>query len=420
MLRNRENGSIHAQAAHHRLTTINGQLARYGLDCGIGPRSNWIIMQAESNPGNCTDAKADAPFRSGFVRAAVGLAHLSTEGGFRHANAQLCRTLGYELHELEQLRLDDLMHPADQVRHRAQVSRLLAGEIRDAAMECRCGRKDGSRAWVNLGLSLVRGEGATPDFIVAVVEDIHKRKQQESRLRNLRAEMQELLQLNVASQTAKAIAHEINQPLNAISSYAEAALRMLQAGTPDPEKLSRALESTVQQTQRAGRVVRELMEFLQKGETETEPVDLNDAIRNALAVVESNGYGGFEATLDLAQDLRPVRANRLQIEKVLVNLLRNGVEAMRAAGIATKSIRISIRSTDDGTMAQVTVTDNGPGLDPDNAKRIFHPFFTTKPRGIGMGLAISRTLVEAHGGLLWLDVGSAPGATFHFTLPFEE
>jgi len=377
-------------------------------------------MQAESNPGDFDDAKTGDPFRSGFARAAVGLAHLTNDGRFRHANAQLCRTLGYEMDELGQLRLEDLIHPADLAKHRAQVSRLLDGETRDATMECRCNRKDGSRAWITLTLSRVRGTGTTPDFLVAVVEDIHKRKQQESRLRNLRAEMQELLQLNVASQTAKAIAHEINQPLNAISSYAEAALRMLQAGTPEPEKLSRALESTVQQAQRAARVVRELMEFLQKGETETGAVDLNEAIRNALAVVESDGYGGFEATLDLAQDLRPVRANRLQIEKVLVNLLRNGVEAMRAAGIATKSIHIAIRSTDDGRMAQVTVTDNGPGLDPDSAKRIFHPFFTTKPRGIGMGLAISRTLVEAHGGLLWLDLESAPGATFHFTLPFEE
>ena len=376
-------------------------------------------MQGETKPAQ-SDMNGDEPFRCGFARAAVGLAHLSTDGRFLHANPQLCRTLGYGIDTVSQFRLEDLIHPADLPRYRTQVSRLLDGEAHDVAMECRCNTRDGSRAWINVTLSLVRDKDADPDFIVAVVEDIHKRKQQESRLRNLRAEMQELLQLNVASQTAKAIAHEINQPLTAISSYAEAALRMLQAGTPDPVKLSRALESTVQQAQRAARVVRELMQFLQKGETETGAVDLNEAIRNALAVVESNGYGGFEATTDLAQDLRPVRANRLQIEKVLVNLLRNGVEAMRAAGIATKSIRISIRSTDDGRMAQVTVTDNGPGLDPDNAKRIFHPFFTTKPRGIGMGLAISRTLVEAHGGLLWLDVGSAPGATFHFTLPFEE
>ena len=374
-------------------------------------------MQGETKPAQ-SDMNGDEPFRCGFARAAVGLAHLSTDGRFLHANPQLCRTLGYGIDTVSQFRLEDLIHPADLPRYRTQVSRLLDGEAHDVAMECRCNTRDGSRAWINVTLSLVRDKDADPDFIVAVVEDIHKRKQQESRLRNLRAEMQELLQLNVASQTAKAIAHEINQPLNAISSYAEAALRMLQAGTPDPVKLSRALESTVQQAQRAARVVRELMQFLQKGETTTEAVDLNAVVREALAIIQANGFGGFEAHVHLAPRLRPVQANRMQVEKVLVNLLRNSVEAMRGVGIATQQIRIDVLTADEEEMALVCVHDTGPGLDAAVAQRLFEPFFSTKARGIGMGLAVSRALVEAQGGRLWHEAGAGPGATFRFTLPF--
>jgi signal transduction histidine kinase len=121
--------------------------------------------------------------------------------------------------------------------------------------------------------------------------------------------------------------------------------------------------------------------------------------------------------LQLQPNLPPVLANRLQIEKVLVNLLRNSVEAMRNAGVPKSAITITVRTNAAGTMAQVTVQDCGPGLNADLVHRIFDPFFTTKPTGIGLGLAISRSLIEAHGGQLWADLDAGPGATFHFTLP---
>jgi C4-dicarboxylate-specific signal transduction histidine kinase len=113
-----------------------------------------------------------------------------------------------------------------------------------------------------------------------------------------------------------------------------------------------------------------------------------------------------------------VLANRLQLEKVVLNLLNNGVDAMRGAGISTAAISITVRTAEAGKMAQVTVHDSGPGLDAETAKRIFQPFFTTKSEGIGLGLSISRALVESHGGSLWLDLGDNTGATFHFTVPF--
>ncbi|TRZ69727.1 MAG: GHKL domain-containing protein, partial [Rhodocyclaceae bacterium] len=203
-----------------------------------------------------------------------------------------------------------------------------------------------------------------------------------------------------------------------ISAYSEAALRMLRGGTKSPEKLARALEGAMAQAQRAGRTLHELLDFLHKGEAAVEAIDLNKVVSEALAIAMESGYGGFRPMMEVERDLPMVRANRLQLQKVLVNLLHNSVEAMRQASTETDAITVSLRTMAGGNLAQVSVQDSGPGLDADTAKRIFEPFFTTKPQGIGLGLAISRALVEAHGGRLWVDPETGPGATFHFTLPF--
>jgi signal transduction histidine kinase len=246
---------------------------------------------------------------------------------------------------------------------------------------------------------------------------ISARQRQEATLKALRAEMEELSKLHVASQTAAAIAHELNQPLNAITSYSEAALRLLRSGNPAPEKLRQALEGGAAQAQRAGQVVRELLLFFQGRDAPVEAVDLHQAIQRALAMAEADGHGGFQRTIDLAPGLGSVRANRLQIEKVLVNLVSNGVDAMRAAGVGAPSITITGRRAPEDDMAQLTVADCGPGLTEQAVLRVFQPFYTTKPSGIGMGLAISRALVEANGGRLWSEANPGRGGIFHLTLP---
>ena len=254
--------------------------------------------------------------------------------------------------------------------------------------------------------------------IVGTLKDITAQKKLEQEVREARSEMAELIRQQVASHTASAIAHELNQPLVSISAYSEAALRMLRGGTKSPEKLERALEGAMQQAQRAGRTLHQLLDFLHKGETAAEPVDLNEVVGESLEIAREDGHGGFHPVLDLEAGLPPVMANRLQVQKVLVNLLLNSVEAMRSSGVPADTITITVRSLTGSNLAQVTLRDSGPGLDVDTAQRIFEPFFTTKPDGIGLGLAISRALVEAHGGQLWVDPELSPGATFHFTLPF--
>ncbi|MFA7280416.1 MAG: response regulator [Sterolibacterium sp.] len=278
-------------------------------------------------------------------------------------------------------------------------------------------RSDGSVRHVAAnGRASFMAENATR--VVSTVKDITEQKRLEKLVMERRSEMELLIHRQIAVHTAAAIAHELNQPLNSISTYSEVALRMLQSGKENREKMAHALTGAVEQSQRAGQKLHELLDFLHKGEIVSEQIDLNQVVLESLAMAEENGHGGFRPRLELAPDLPAVQANRLQVQKVLINLLLNSFEAMRAAEVPSNTIAIKVKILAEDNMAKVTVHDTGPGIDPETYKGIFEPFFSTKPNGIGLGLAISRALIEAHGGQLWVDQKLKPGAAVHFTLPF--
>jgi signal transduction histidine kinase len=193
---------------------------------------------------------------------------------------------------------------------------------------------------------------------------------------------------------------------------------LLQAGKPDLDKIRNAVEASEQQAHRAGQTIRELLEFLGMKEFSIESFDLNQEILGVIDSAKTEHQLLFVATLHLEQGLPMILASRTQIRKVLLNLLRNGIEAMQEAGVPEPAISVTVRTIKNKNVAQVTVRDNGPGFRDEDIQRLFQPFFTTKARGIGLGLAISRSLVEANGGQLWVDPHEKPGATFHLTLPF--
>lgn len=357
-------------------------------------------------------------FRATFEQAAVGIAHIAPDGRWLRVNRKLCEIVGYSHDELLDTTFQAITHPDDLDADAEAVRRLLTGEGVTHQMEKRYIRPDKSITWINLTVALVRRSDGDPDYFISVVEDISARKRTEAMLQELQAEMDQVMQFHVASQTIAAIAHELNTPLHAVCNYAEAALRLLIAGNPEPDLLRHALISAAEQSQRAGTVVRELLAFMKKGEVDTEPLDLNQVVRNVLARIDREGYGGFEVGLDLEPNLAPVAANRLQVEKVLTNLIENGVEAMHEAGVDTRAIVVKVRTCPDrGDMARVIVQDSGPGIDEKTMHRIFDPFYSTKTKGLGMGLAISRAIVESHGGQLWCESAHGAGASFHFTLP---
>ncbi len=280
-------------------------------------------------------------------------------------------------------------------------------------------RRDGRERHV-ASTGQVYCDGGRPVRRIGMVRDITEKKRLEKELQARREEMEALLQHQIATQTAAAIAHQLNQPLVAISAYSEVAAHALQSGIGGNEKLVRALQGCVDQAQRAGHTLHELLDFLHHGDTVSLPMDLNDAVREAISLAEEGGYGGYDGlrlVLDLDSRLPLVLGNRIQIQKVVDNLLHNGIDAMREAGVTHPAIGIRVRHLAERRLAQVTVRDEGPGLAAEAGSRAFEPFFTTKANGIGLGLAISRDLIEAHGGELWSDPTASPGATFHFTLP---
>jgi PAS domain S-box-containing protein len=277
--------------------------------------------------------------------------------------------------------------------------------------------KDGSEHWV-AAVGRMHFHNGHPTRLVGVARDITEQRSLEKKLQEQRDQAEQVFTQQVAAQTASAIAHEINQPLAAISAYSEVALHALETSSIDTVKLQRALEGCVTQAQRAGNSLHELLAFLQKGDLIKNPLNINDAVKEALSIAKSSGFGNFRSTLNLEKNIRPVLGSRTHVIKILVNLLRNAVEAMQSSGMLAAVITIKVRTNTETNMAHVSVQDYGPGLAPDVANRVFEPFFTTKTTGIGLGLVVSRALAEANGGQLWVEPSTKPGTTFHFTLPF--
>lgn len=272
---------------------------------------------------------------------------------------------------------------------------------------------DGTERWISV-VGRVYFEADCANRLVGIAQDVTEQKILRKKLGIQRDEAEKILKQQVAAHTASAIAHELNQPLTAISAYSEVVLHALQNNDLNVKNLKKALEGCVEQAQRAGHSLHELIAFLQQGELLAESLDLNDVIREALDIASNDGYERFRSKLYLEKNLPAVQCNRTQVQKVLVNLFRNAVEAMRTVD----SPILTITTLNEKSVALVTVQDSGPGLDQTMAKCIFEPFFTTKPSGIGMGLTISRALIEDNGGQLWVDSDAKIGAKFHFTLPF--
>ena len=215
------------------------------------------------------------------------------------------------------------------------------------------------------------------------------------------------------------IAHEVNQPLAAIITNGEAALRWMARAEPDLDEARDALKRVIQDGERASEVIRRIRALTRKNEQNTARLDLNALAEETLALVEREIAGrGVALSLDLARDLPAVQADRIQLQQVLINLLLNALQAMDA--VAPEARRLQLRAfTDAGGNAVLEVEDSGPGFDPETAGKLFSAFFTTKPSGMGMGLSICRSIVEAGGGRIWATRNDGAGATFHVQLPAQ-
>jgi C4-dicarboxylate-specific signal transduction histidine kinase len=253
-------------------------------------------------------------------------------------------------------------------------------------------------------------------YVIGTGIDITERRRAQEEVRQRRFELAHLHRVYTAGELATILAHEINQPLAAIASYSEASLQRLRQGEAVPATLIHDLEQTALQAQRAGRTIRELRNFLAKGEPGGARSELNPTVRTVHDLISAEASAcGVSIVLDLAEGLPPVDISAVQVEHVLLNLIRNAIEAIGETGAKSGTITVKTQA-DAAQTVRVTIRDTGPGLDAEAVERVFEPFYTTKRDGLGMGLRISRSIVESHGGRLWADP-SAEGGIFHVTLP---
>lgn|SRR5579859_1190603 len=287
----------------------------------------------------------------------------------------------------------------------------------DFRMQYRLRRHDGAYRWIDdTGMPRFSRDGAFLGYIGSCT-DIHDYREMDAELRRRLLENAELNRQADNAMLAAAIAHEINQPLAGIVAMGTAGLRWLDRQNPEIDRAKKALSSIVQAGQRSAEIV-ESLRAISKQEIRTRlPLSVNALIREVLALAEMQLHSHNVAVrTSLDERIPELSADRIQLQQVLLNLIKNAIEAM--SSIAPDARVMHLKTERDGSQGVViSVQDSGPGVDPGNAKRIFDHFFTTKPHGMGMGLAICRSIIEAHNGRLWAEAGGHQGSTFRIALP---
>jgi two-component system sensor kinase FixL len=277
-------------------------------------------------------------------------------------------------------------------------------------------RRDGTSFPVELSVGEIASFGEGRRF-VGLVRDVTAKVRAEEEVRAHRDRLAHVTRLSTLGEMAAGIAHEVNQPLTAISSYAQALLRRLRRDPECPRERLDTVERIVEQALRAGEVLGRLRSFARKGETTRARCDVGRLVTDVLRLAEvDQRHHGASIDVEIADDLPPVRADEIQIQQVVLNLVRNGLEAMGDGAGGPKRLTVqALRSAAD--RVQVRVTDRGSGLSPEARDQLFHPFFTTKPDHLGIGLSISHSIVTAHGGALTFEPNPGGGSVFAFTLP---
>jgi two-component system, LuxR family, sensor kinase FixL len=278
-------------------------------------------------------------------------------------------------------------------------------------------RRDGEKVFVESRWSLQRDEQGQPALILETNNDVTERKRAEDSLRRAEADLTRIHRVLLVGELTASIAHEINQPLAAVGANAGAALRFLGRSPPVVERAREALEMAVAENARASAIITRVRGLVKNAPIQTQVVDMNDVIRDAVALTQAKlKRHGVKLVTGLADGMAPVAADPLQLQQVLMNLVTNAVDAMD--GVADRARELTITSGADGTdQALVEVRDTGPGFDAAGAERLFESFYTTKTGGMGMGLAICRSIIAAHGGRLWAAPNEPHGAVFRFALP---
>jgi PAS domain S-box-containing protein len=358
---------------------------------------------------------SEARWRSIFETSTLAISVFDQDLHYTATNPAFQALLGYSAEELRHLTPLDLTVGEDRSIADVRLAALQEGKIDHYAVERQYRRKDGKVIWAQA--SVARASQSGPEMFIGTVIDITESKHAQERLLATQSELARVSQLTIIGQLAASIAHEIKQPITSIVIGASAGQRWLAKEPPNLKEVKACLALIAKNGDRAHQVIDGIRAMFLKERQEREFLDINQIIRETLEFVRADARKKrIVLQSELAEDLRPVFGNRIQLQQVMLNLLANAIEAMDGVAIGVRQIRVSSTSFAPESVL-ITVADTGLGFVAKDLNHIFDPFFTTKSQGMGMGLAICRSLVEAHNGKLAARPGAERGAVFEITLP---
>ena len=342
----------------------------------------------------------------------------SPDGGSAWANRQWVDYTGLSVEDTSGAGWQSALHPDDVDRHMTRWQQsLVSGEPFEN--EARHRSADGEYRWFLVRAVPLRDERGKIRKWYGTLTDIEDRKraeQERERLRQLEADLAYMSRVMTVGELAASLAHEIRQPIAAATLNAEACTRWLRRNAPDVTEACNAASLMIADVRRAAEIIDRIRSLYRRGTPVRAPVDLNEIIREMTALLnETANRNSVSIGTGLDLSLPTATADRVQLQQVLMNLMLNGIEAMQDTG---GEMTIASKRSEDGQLL-ISVSDSGTGLPVNESERIFEAFFTTKPQGTGMGLSISRRIIESHGGRLWASPNTGRGTTFQFTLPVE-
>ena len=363
--------------------------------------------------------KSAFAFRRAMGESLVtGIRAIDLEGRIIFVNPAFCRMIGWSEQELLGMRPPFPYWPPEEAEQRRRdLDLTLAGQAPPGGIEMRVMHRDGHRFDVRMYLSpLIDSSGRQVGWM-ASMNDITERKRMEEETLRHQERLEQTSRLITMGEMASSLAHELNQPLSAIANYCMGSVNRLKSGDYRREDILAAMEKASAQAERAGKIIRRTREFVKKSEPVRAPAALAEIVEEAIGFAEIEARKAAVAIqVSIPPDLPPVFADRIMIEQVVLNLVKNGIEAMQQTPPEARALNLAARLDGEG-MVEVTVADRGCGMTDGQVERLYTPFFTTKAEGMGMGLNICRSIVEYHDGRLWVQPNPGGGSVFRFTLP---
>ena len=365
--------------------------------------------------------ESEARWRAVYENSAAGIILTNIDGAILSANFAFQRMVGYDENELRSTSMSELVLGFNRESMLARVSSLVSGSVDDYLVQRQFRRKNGQPMWANVRASLITGLPNQSPMILRIIDDITDRVLTEAELVKAREGLARVMRVTTMGEMAASIAHELNQPLAAIVTNGQASLRWLHSTPCNLTEATDAVRRTIQDANRASEIIKRIREFLRRGEGLRTSVDILAVITNVIAIVGDLARShGIELRQEATDRLAPVIADKVQLQQVILNLVINGIESIVGGHAQRRMLSITTSQSIEDELT-VCVHDSGPGLAPEAHDKVFEAFYTSKVEGLGMGLAISRSIIEAHGGRLYVaPVSPGDGATFCFCLPTDQ